>query len=184
MPDQPQQRKVEFGIAVPDPAMRYIPLIMPQPGVPLRAVVLGKKAISCLVHWQRDDRVKGGGRTVPHTIPDDTCPHCVVGNQRPRWHAYLAAWMAHTSRYVIVDISVHAAQSCTPLDPRSGVNLRGLEILLRRIGTSRNSPVVAELGTRRIDESALAAEFDIPTALMRLWGVNTAGDWRTDANGL
>lgn len=174
-PDQPS-----FGASMPDPTSRYIYILTPKPGSPLLLVALGHRAVSVLTHWYADDKLQGGGRTVPHTRPDDTCPICVERGQRPRWHAYLACWSVRTSRYCLADITTHAAQTCPSLDPASGVDLRGYGLTLSRIGRSSNSPVKAVLDEVKQPERNLPAAFEVVPALMRLWGMTSSEFWRTD----
>jgi len=180
MTSRPATTNVSFSVPPPDASDRYVPILSPQPGIPSRFLILGHAVLGCLVHWVSDERMKGGGRTVPHTTPDDTCPVCVSRNQKPRWHGYLACWWEHSSRYVLADLTVHAVQTCPSLVPASGLDLRGMSLLLRRIGKSRNSPVSAELVQAKRDEKTLAADFDVSAALMRLWGETSARNWRID----
>lgn len=170
---------IAYDAPLPDPSSRWIHIITPQVGVPTRLCILGRKAVPVLTHWLTDTKSGKGGRTVPHTTPDDTCPMCVATGQIPRWHAYLACWWAHSARYCLADLTLHAVQSCPDLSPKSGYDLRGMTICLRRIGTTNKSPVKAELEGLRVPDAKLPAEFDVRAALERLWGVRGSEFWRS-----
>lgn len=171
---------VDFDADLPPPNPSYVRIVTPQVGVPLRLVVLGLKARACLTHWLPCERQKGGGRTVPHKRPDDTCPECVQLGQLPRYHAYLACFSDHTCRYYLADLSRTSIQGCPDLDPKSGVVLRGYRIVLRRKGISSNSPVSAELEGPRRGEEVLQPDFDVQRVLERLWGLIPGEQLRID----
>jgi hypothetical protein len=174
----PVHAAIQFGAPLPDPGSRWIYINSPGVADPRAMICLGHQGTSCLTHWLSDDRLKGGGRTVPHTVPDDTCPLCVERNQRPRWHCYIACWSLKTSRYCLADVTTHAAQVCRALDPASGVDLRGRTLTLSRIGRSSNSPVKAELSEDRVPEEKCPAAFEVVPALTRLWGCHDSHYWR------
>lgn len=171
---------VQWDSDPPDSSKRHMHVCTPRPSVPVYAMSVAPAAIGCYVHWFLDPAMKGKGRTVPHIDPIDRCYCCTVQNQKPRWHGYLAAWHPRWYRHVILDISLNAAQSCPALIPSNNVDLTGCMVLLKRIGTSPNSPVIAEVEPRRIDLDKLPATFDIKRSLCRLWGCHDDGGWRLD----
>lgn len=179
MRQPPTSANVSFGATVPDPSSRWIYIVSPKPGSPIRLTILASKGVSVLTHWATDLAVTGKGRTVPHTVPDDTCPYCVESNQMPRWHTYLPCWWQQYGRHVLADITVYAAQQNPDLVPTSGVDLRGRGLLLSRIGKSANSPIKAEIERGLFPDNELPASFDPVAALMRLWGQTSAKYWRT-----
>jgi hypothetical protein len=152
----------------------------PQVGVPLRLLALANAPLGVYVHWLQNPKQRGGGRTVPHTTPDDTCPICVEQNQRPRWHGYLACWWEHSSRFVVADLSLHAVQSCPELVPSHPFPLRGCYVTLSRIGKSNNSPVKATVMRSTIAPTDLPEPFDVRAALMRMWGLSPSEHLRED----
>lgn len=169
---------VAFDDIPPDPSGRYVPIINPRVGHPLRLGVLGHTAVGVFTHWVSNAKMQGGGRTVPHTLPDDTCPHCVELNQRPRWHGYLACWQKAFRRFVIADLSLYAVQTCPELAPSAGVDLRGMELILARDGTSFNSRVRATLSRCEIDPAKIQPSFDVRASLLRVWGLRSDERWR------
>lgn len=173
--------RVDFEAPLPPPDTSYVRIVTPLVGVPCRMLIVGRIAVSVLTHWLPDDKMKGGGRTVPHQVPDDTCPHCVERNQKPRYHAYLACWWRDTGRFYLADLSMSAIHSCPNLDPESGFNLRGLTLIMRRSGVSRNSPVVADLDGPRIGDAVCKPDFEVVPVLRRLWGLSPGERWRTSA---
>lgn len=164
----------------PDASERFIPILTPKVGLPVNALIVGSSALGTYVHWVPNERQHGSGRTVPHTTPDDTCPICVERNQRPRWHGYLAAWQPRLFRYCIIDCTVHCVQSCPDLSPASGLDLRGMSVLLKRVGTSNNSPVIAELDKRTWPVDKIPADFDVYASLLRVWGLTDTRNLRLD----
>lgn len=169
---------VSFDADFPKPNTSYVRIVSPHVGVPLRLRIVGQIAVPVLTHWLPDYDSPKKGQTVPHQVPDDTCPICIGLDQRPRYHAYLACWWSHTGLYYLADLTVSAVLSETRLNPDSGMNLRGLGLVLRRNGTSPKSPVSAELeGPRKPDED-IPPDFDVVQVLKRLWGIGDGEKWR------
>jgi hypothetical protein len=174
----PSAEGVSFGAPIPDPSSRWIYIVSPKPGSPVRLTMLAKEGVSVLTHWHSDLSLSGKGRTVPHTTPDDSCPYCIEANQMPRWHTYIPCWWPASSRFVLADVTVYAAQRCPELVPGSGKNLRGSGLLLQRIGKNGNSPIRAEIERGTMTAEQLPPTFDPVAALMRLWGCSSAKYWR------
>jgi hypothetical protein len=169
---------VSFDADFPPPNPDFVRIVSPRVGVPLRLVIVGQIAVPVLTHWLPDYNSPKKGQTVPHQVPDDTCPLCINLNQRPRYHAYLGCWWSHTGRYYLADLTVSAILSEPRLNPDSDMNLRGLTLVLRRNGTSSQSPVAAELlGPRKATED-IPPDIDAVEVLKRLWGISDGQKWR------
>lgn len=153
--------------AEPRPASKkWIHIASPKPGAPLRGLITGVSVTGVLTHWV-------DGRTVPHRRNPAQCAGCIM-SIGTRWRGYLDLWLPEAERYIVSEITQNCVDYCKALSPKSGVNLRGRMIVLRRNGKSANSPVAAELSALPVPADQVPDEIDVVAALCHIWGIDVS----------
>lgn len=148
-------------------AGKFIPICRAKPGAKVVGVVLNPAVLGLQCHYL--DR-----RTFQCRARGGPCIGCNEGN-RKRWQGYLPFLMPQAGRVGLAEITGQAAKDC-PTFQQVGISLRGLWIVLERLGTSPRARV-------RCTFEAWNPTFDLPPpintarALERVWGepVHVAG---------
>lgn len=152
--------RVPMGAEPPPQPPKFVPVLSPKPGRPVRAVVLSCDWVGVNVHWF-------DGRNRPCQLaPGQECPYCVLGSV-PRWKGYLAILIASRGRQALAELTGECLASCPALRADRG-QFRGRQLTLRRTAASPRSAVHAELTVGAV-QGPLPPPTDIAEALMRLW---------------
>lgn len=126
---------------------------------PFRAIVLSHRPVGSYTHY-------AGGRSRP--CLGDGCSICEHG-QRPRWHGWLAVCDRKTFRRALFEYPRGADESLREALRRYD-SLRGHEIRASRRRPEANARVVLEVSATLVDLDTLPPEFDVRSALVRIWG--------------
>lgn len=155
---------------VPPPLVPILPILSPRPGHrPIEAVVLSEAVFGCYTHYE-------GERTRPcfwmEVGPGPgsrvECPYCKQGLPR-RWKGYVAVQTARSGRLALVELTRAAMELCPRLHPGRS-SLRGVALVVTRIGTSRQGRVVAQARDQfPPGHPDLPPAPDVEAALIRLW---------------
>lgn len=137
-------------------------IIRPEAGESITALILSDHLYGILTHWDSSRR-----RTFPHFDPIEECPHCQSKMPFGHWRGYLAAYRPTQHRYVLVELTEHAAETAGLSGPPPSW-LRGAKITLKRGETKKNDPVFAQL-QKPLGNNWLPPEFNVVEALERIW---------------
>lgn len=144
---------------LPEEAITY-PIWTPTVAERVEAVILSSEVVVVPTHYL-------DGRTQPHLRDPTLCDGCVLGKPI-RSKGYLAAMDPRDGRQYLLEIPSQSLSDATDLRSRAG-QLRGVSILLTRIGPRENSKVHVQLGITPLGIENLPPEFDVQAALIHIW---------------
>jgi len=125
-----------------------------------QCVCLGDELFEILTHHNPED-----GK--PWPCQGDRCRFDHVNN-RPRYRAYLDAWMLPTCEMFVVELTEHAARMLLS-HPRAGCGLRGLVVHVYR--TRRDKQAKMEAKVLNTFQGAPPDGFDVLPHLLKYWGL-------------
>lgn len=154
--------QINWQEPLPSGPKQWYPIFRPPPGGRVQGYILTDHPVSVRTHWYDDAEW-------PCTLKTGRCIGC-EGVKNERWTAYVGLYTATRKTPVgILPITLHAAMQCREL-LLGGSDLRGYHVIVRRVGTRKNSACYAEIGPKRLSSDKLPPAFDLRAALVRLWG--------------
>ena len=159
---------VAWGPDVQLRKLNWIPVLYPKAGQTVAAISLSVRPEVALVHYTAE-------RGRPCTGQYETCHWCQTTPYRPRSYLYVAGWSPDSGRYMVLQITKHAAVRCRPLIDNA-VSLRGKKITLKRPGQHAEGAVFATVEDFRL-KGELPQPFNVREAMEVVWfGDIVAGD--------
>ena len=152
----------------PDPERGiYYPIRSCKPGHDVRGVVLCEVVYGVVTHWEPDENVKGGGRTVP--CMGKAC-WCRTAKPKPedRWKGYVSMWDHSSGRLFLAEITRESYLRCGSFELYKG-QLRGKYLKLVRAGEKKNSRVNAVVSVWQQPLANIPPSFNVQSALERIW---------------
>ena len=140
------------GTATRGTAPSHIPIVAPEPGRPIKGIVLSADYIGVHVHgYGSSSRMCIAGRDDDGFIVDAApCKHCQSGSQT-RWYGYVEAIDVATSLRIAPRITPGCRGVLEEYLAEHGT-LRGGELTLARVGASAKGKIRAEM--KRSDRGA------------------------------
>lgn len=146
---------------------KFFPICRAKPGAKVYGVVVNPTVFGARCHYV-------DGRTFRCRVEEVPCPGCQEGN-RVRWQGYLPFLDPITGRIGLAEITAQAAKDCPTLQV-VGKSLRGLWIILERLGQSKRARVRVTFEEKTMN-GRLPPPIDTAAALSSVWGqpVHLAG---------
>jgi len=147
---------------LPPEGRRFVRILSPSVGKPIRFVSLSTVVTGVLTHFVN-------GRTQP-CLPQ-ACPFCppVIGYPQ-RWKGYLFGRDVEGHVAALLELPADTCRTHVQLRDQS-INLAGASILAERIGPAPNSTVRATVRLDAVTRVRPAQEPDILRHLSRIWGI-------------
>jgi len=148
-----------------DPRPHYQLAKVP-PGSPTEFIALSNSVIQLETHWV-------DGQTLPCTRRDGVCQHCGPKNM-PRPTGYLAVLTRYGRKPEVLAVTKGGWTNSPTLQKFNG-ELRGLQLICRRLNSKTNGPLQIIAGTATISTfyGANLPDADLLGALARWWGMAT-----------
>jgi hypothetical protein len=146
----------------PGSAGPFVRILRPGPGEMVECLVVSARMYGVLTHFSR-------GRTYPCTLAKaGECELC----KRPRqWTGYLGGYQPGRACYVVIVLTQEAYNSVRPVVEEPSFCWRGKWLSVARVGGSEKSRCRATFyQPRHVGAEGIPADFDVPGALMRIWG--------------
>lgn len=159
--------KIDWAVPAPEDTTPWVPIISPKAGGAMeRAMIVCPHVVAVDTHYLRN-------RTKPCLGMANGCEGCSF-NLPKRWKGYLGCWSVHMSRYVLGELTKAASTDLRPLINDRAKSLRGLELIMWRVGAHKNAPVKARIDPLPFGKKIeLPEPFDIRLALLKIWERNT-----------
>lgn len=152
---------VQWTSEVPRDDSLFIPIMSALTAGPQTFALLTGDLVGVWVHWLDN-------RTIPCVRSSVVECVCERRDCCRRWKGYLAGWEPRFCRKVLIEVTAEAIRLSNWGD-FANINLRGRVVRLSRRGKNRSAPVVFEVTSAVLDETALPPSFDVRSALNHVW---------------
>lgn len=144
-----------------------VPILTPQGGASVIAILLKDIAVCRYVHWRHE-------RTVPCAGFAVHCDHCLAYAPK-KLKGWISAWLPDCSRHCLVEMTHAAMVAATPDTLLNPPFKRGWRIRVSRYGEGKRARTKIDLSPTDIDPDTLPEPLDERRQLEQIWAGN--GDW-------